>query len=38
LTTILAHDISAANIAAARAIPEDQVDKLEQIVIAIKAF
>lgn len=38
LTTILANDASAANIAAARAIPEEFIDKLDQVVLAIKPF
>lgn len=37
-TTILAVDLPAANIIAARAIPEEYVSKLENIIVAIRPF
>lgn len=37
-TTILAKDTAQANMLAARALPEEMVDQLDQIDIAVRAF
>lgn len=37
-TTILAKDAAQANMLAARALPEDMMDELDQIDIAVRAF
>ena len=38
ITTIIAHDLNAATLIAARSIPEDYTDKMERIEVAVRPF